>query len=413
MKRLCKRRRSLVGPVCALAAALGWQAAAPVRATAAAVACESGSDSTAMLNRAVAAGGEVRIAAGICRLSGSLMVPSNTTLMGAGIGKTVLRAARGGAFNVVQIGGGTLAPGSTNVTISGLTIDGSATAGGAVPHESSGVLVSPASSDVRMRGIEVRNAADNGIDISGSRVDVTDSLVHDNWHNGIYVMGRGTADGSGRGYASYVRILRNRVSRNSLQQPPGTAPKTWDGIDLDPRHAYCVVDGNVLEDNDILLLDPGPRYSGPDQVSNNTITDPGLTLVDASGGDGIDVAGRIDGFRITGNRILGVRHFGIIVGGPARNGLISSNVIRGTTAEGILLRTTVAAARGAPQNIEVSRNSVWPGPAARGRAAIAVRHMPGVRVIGNIMDVPAGETGQPGTLDLRQAGPGLVAQGNR
>ena len=382
--------------------------AGPSRA--ATVACDGRGDAAAMLNRAVAAGGRVQIGPGLCLMSGSLMVPSRTTLAGAGIGRTVLRATQGGAFNVIQVGGGTQADGSTDVDISGLTVDGGAHAGGAVPHRSDGVLVPFGSSNVVLHGIEAVNAADSGIDISGSHVDVTDSVVHHNWHNGIYVIGLGPKD-AGPARATYIRILRNRVSDNGLAVPPGTSRKTFDGIDLDPRHGNCLVDGNTVTDNDILLLDHGSPPSGPDQVSNNTITDPGLTVVNGAGAAGVDVADNIDGFRLTGNRILGVRHFGIIVGGRARNGVISGNVIRGTTAEGILLRGR--GVPGEPQNIEISHNRVWPGPEAAGRPAIAVRGTPDVRVFGNDLAPPPGQAGPPGRLDLGRAGPGLATQGNQ
>ncbi len=393
----------------ALLAAFGILLAAP--ACAVTVRCDGVGDAAAALNRAVAPGGKVQIGPGTCMMSGSLMLPSGVTLSGAGIGKTILRALQGGAFNVIQIGGGTPASGSTDVDVSGLTVDGAANAGGKVAHESDGVLVPHGSSNVRVHDMEVENAADNGIDVSGSHVDVTDNLVHDNWHNGIYVIGRGGKNGPGPVRAEYVRILRNRVSDNSRAAPLGTAAKTFDGIDLDPRHANCLVAGNILEDNDIILLDHGDVPSGPDQVSNNTITDPRLTVVNGAGGDGIDVADNIDGFRITGNRIQGVVHFGIIVGGRSRNGLISGNVIRGTTAEGILLRSRFVP--GESHNIEISDNAVWPGPRANGRAAIAVRHMAGVRVVGNNLATPTGETGQPGRLDVATAGPGLVVENNR
>lgn len=382
-------RRALALGAISLAAALFGAAGAR-----AAVSCDGRGDAAAALNAALAAGGTVRIAQGVCLLSGSLVIPSSTDLSGAGIGRTVLRAARGGAFNVIE-----LRDGAGNVAISNLTVDGSADAGGTVPHQSSGVLVPPGSSNVRLQAIEAENAADNGIDISGSHVDVTDSVVHHNWHNGIYVIGRGHGPGAGR--ARFIRILRNRVSDNSLARPPGSTGKTFDGIDLDPRHGDCLVDGNTVIDNDIILLDHGALPSGPDQVSNNTISDPHLTVVNGAGAAGIDVADNIDGFRLTGNRILGVRHFGIIVGGRARNGLISGNTIRDTTAEGILLR----GGRGAegPRNIQITGNAVSPGPEAGGRAAIAVRHMAGVSVVGNSVG---------GALDLGRAGPGLVARDN-
>ncbi len=393
-----------LGAVAALGAAL---LAAP--AMAASVNCSGVADATALLNRAASAGGRVQIGPGTCVLSGSLLLPSGTTLSGAGIGRTVLRASRGGAFNVIQVGGGTPATGSYDVDVSGLTIDASATAGGRIPHESSGVLVAFGSSGVRIHGIEVEHAADNGIDVSGSHVDVTDNLVHDNWHNGIYVIGHGRRDSPDAVHASYIRILRNRVDHNSLDRPPGTAQKTFDGIDLDPLHAHCLVDGNTVIDDDIIMSDHGAIGSGPDVISNNTVTYRTVTIVDAAGGGGINVADNIDGFRVTGNHITDTRHFGIIVGGRARNGVISGNVIRGTTAEGIILRGGRADQPGG-QNIEISDNQVWPGPVARGRPAIAVRRTPGVRVFGNDLSPPPGEPGPPGRLDLGQAGPGLLLQ---
>lgn len=366
------------------------------------VACDGVRDATAALTGAVAAGGTVRIGPGLCLLSAGLIVPSNTTLVGAGIGRTVLRATMGDAFNVIEIGNGPgRQTGSHAVDVSGLTVDGGAQRGDTIGHHSDGILVRSASSGVMLHDLEVMNAGDNGIDVIGSHVDVTDSLVHDNFHNGIYVKGIGKPGGLHVARASFVRILRNTVRHNSRAKAPGAHQRgeghAWDGIDVDPVSANVLIQGNTVDGNDIILLEHGQvvPWSGPFQVIDN--------LVENSNQSGIDVAGRIDGFQLTGNRIRNVSVFGIIVGGEAANGVIRGNVIQDTSGQGIMVRTAPGAS--ASQNIVIEDNTVQPGPRAAGAAAIAVRHTPGVRVVGNQVGGAAG-------LDLRDAGPGLVAQDN-
>ena len=360
----------------------------------AALVCDGRTDPTAALRTLLAAGGTVALPAGTCVVSGTLVIPSHSVVAGAGVGVTVIRATPGLFGPVISVGGRTLATGSTDVDLSGLTVDGGATAVNARGSErSDGIRVPFGSTRVRIHDLEVQHAAANGIEVNGSDNVVADNSVHDNYANGIYVIGKGNKGGLNVVPARGVLVQNNRVSHNSLGKQPGSG-HAWDGIDIDPITEGAVVEGNTVVGNDIILFENGDvvAYSSGHRVIGNTVRD--------SPGNGVVVEGPQQDFLIEGNRIERTVGWGIVANGPSRRGVVRGNTVGSTTLEGILIKNTTPQA-GAPQDIAVVENTV--GPSGPKRAAIAARHGARVRVFGNAA----------ASVDIRQAAPDAEARDNR
>ncbi len=385
------------GCVAAIAALVMGGGAVP----AAALTCDGRGDATVALNQALAGGGRVRLPAGVCLVSGSVFVPSNTTVAGAGIGATIIKSSvPTPSFPVISIGHGTPRTGAHDVDISALSVDGSARGRGA--GDPNGLEVAFGSGRVRVHDLEVHDAGGNGISVGTSDVDVDGNSVHDNAANGIYVIGKANIAGGEPVRTSRVRILRNRVSHNSRAGLPPARP-SWDGIDIDPITSDCLVQGNVVVGNDIILFENAKRVasSGGHRVIDNLVMD--------SVESGINVIGAIDGFQLLGNRMERINGWGIVVNGPVRNGVIRGNTISGTTRDGIMF-TNATSLPGAPSGIVVSGNTIAPGPGAAGRVAVLVRNRArNISVTGNALSLGPGVA----AVDARAAGPGIVVQGNR
>ncbi len=316
---------ALAGAASALAAAVMPAAATT---TAQQIQCD-GSDVTAALNTALAAGGTVELSAGTCVISSTLNVVSNTVLAGAGIGATILMPASLPGYAMITIGGSTLLTGAQNVDISNLSIDGGNQVGIA-PATVDGIWSQWSSTAVNIHDLEVYAAGQNGIAVNGSYVTVQNNLVHDNQANGIYVLGKGHPGLNDAVPASNVQILSNTVTNNSLGYTPDMA-HGWDGIDIDPITQDCLVENNNVSVNDIILYENAevvPNSSGH-QVIGNTITNV------TQGGAGIDVAGPQDNFVVSGNTINTVVGQGIGVNGPVQTGLVQGNNVSGATGIGI------------------------------------------------------------------------------
>lgn len=97
---------------------------------------DGSTDDTAALQACLSAGGQVYIPPGTYLVSTELKIPSNTTLWGAGIDKTIIKKANGAyrGDNVLTNARNTRAPRAasledTNIHISGMTLDGNHTNG--------------------------------------------------------------------------------------------------------------------------------------------------------------------------------------------------------------------------------------------------------------------------------------------
>ncbi len=367
--------------------------AAWVRAGQAAPVCDGRHDATAALNAMLAAGGQVRLPAGTCLVSDSLIVRSGSVVRGAGIGRTVIKASPTPEYPVISIG--STRGGASNVDLSGLTVDGSGTRI-MERRNSDGVLVFNGADRIRIHDLEVQGAGRNGIRVIGRNIEISGSSVHDNFANGIFAVGSRKPGAVVR--TENVRVLSNRVMHNSLGGlPPG---KSWDGIDIDPAASNCTVEDNTVIGNDIILLEDGksvPSSTG-NQVLNNTILD--------SPENGIDVSGAETDFRLVGNRIERVRGAGILINGPVVRGLIQSNTILETTKPGILVDNWISFLPGAPREITIVGNTVDPGRVGGRSPAIALRAgASDIRIMANRLSSYG--------INTSRAGPGVVAQGNR
>ncbi len=381
-----RKRTALAGLVAVALARTGM--AAPV--------CDGRHDATAALNAMLAAGGQVRLPAGVCLVSATVVVRSDTRLAGAGREATIIRSVLGATYPTLSVGQPRSPQEAHEVDVSALTVDGGAAARG--PRSSDGILITGPSSRVRIHDVAVLNAGDNGIEANGSDIDVTDSLVHDNWTNGIYVIGTPGRGAIPARRATRIRIIQNQVIHNSLGGLPPSPKQTWDGIDVDPITSDVLVQDNVVTGNDIIFLESARSVasSGPFRAINNVVTD--------STENGIDLTGAIVGFEVSGNRIERVLGWGIVVNGPARQGVIRGNMVQGTTREGIEIHNAMAMPS-VPSDILVTGNTVTPGPGAHARAAIGVdQGASAVRVIGNRLILHPGIA----ALDTHGAGPGLV-----
>ncbi len=362
--------------------------AAPALARAQSVFQCGAGDQAPAINARLAAGGTLRIGPGQCLIGSSLRLPSGTTLTGAGMGRTIIKASPGNAFNMIEIGGGPgaarRAAATTNVAVSDLTLDGSADRGSTMPKGASGIMVWPAATNIRLEGLEITGNGNGGIYMMGHNATISGNLIHENWHNGIYVSGVFDS------FAGPVTISGNTVRHNSLARAPGwgrTHPgePAWDGIDCGPNHTGCDILNNTVIRNDIIVRDAWTRHShgwsGPDRIIGNTISDSNQSC--------IDVAAHIDGFEVRDNHVSNCAPDAINVVGMAKNGIVSGNVVTGAGRSGIAIR-------GTGSNIKVVDNRV---SGAR-RSAYYVHGTANVTLQGN-----AG-----GPVNAGQAGPGLSLQ---
>ncbi len=372
----------------------------PVRA-AGRVTCD-GADATAAINAALRGGGAVQLSAGTCLISSSLNVSSDTVLKGAGIGATALRPTGIPDYAMIAVGGPSEAEGASNVDISGLSIDGGNPVSKGINHTSA-ILARWSSHGIRIHDVEAFAAGSAGIEVRGSDVTVEHNQVHDNEGNGIYVSGQANPDPNGTKPASNVRIIGNTVMNNSRGRRP-EMKHGWDGIDLDPLASNCLVEGNTVVGNDIIVLEKGMAVASAagNRVIRNTIRDV------TQGGTGIDMAGVQVDFQIIGNTIRNVMGHGITVNGPARNGVVQGNSISGTTKSGIEIRNTGPFAKlGRPTNITVADNTVVATP---GQSAITVRHHArDVQIVNNSFS--GGGGAEP--IDAEGAARGVVTRDNR
>jgi hypothetical protein len=359
----------------------------------------AGQDATAAIQQAVNAGGTVQLSAGLCLVAAPIRIGSNTTLRGAGAGRTVLRAARLPDYPVIAVGGERQVSGAAGVDLSGFSVDaGNRVAIGA--PGTNGIAVSWSSHDVVLHDLEVYGAGGNGIDARGSDILITHDRVHDNQANGIYVIGKGHPGRNDAVPASRVRIVANQVARNSLGRRP-EMKHGWDGIDIDPITRDCLVENNHVTDNDIILDEDArvvPASSGH-RVVGNTIEHV------TQGFAGIDVAGPQADFAVIGNTIEGVLGTGIVINGPVRHGQVRDNKIGGASGPGIEIRDTGPTAHtGRPDDVTVAGNMIRQGPR---QAAILVQHQArNVRITGNVV------SGDGLGIVARGPLPGLQLSGN-
>jgi hypothetical protein len=376
-----------------------------------AITCDGHADVTPLINAAVKKlkrGDAINLSPGICFVSSTITIPDGISLLGSGRGVTTIRSTKDPIASVIEVGEQAALSPSSDVTIAHLTVDGSATRRG--PRRSSGIAVSSNSDKVTIHDTEVMNAGDNGIETSGKRTDIHNNYVHDNWTNGIYVIGFFDDKSQSVIFASRATIRENVVENNSRAGMLPAHP-SWDGIDIDPMAEFCIVEGNVVIGNDIIIFEDGRHipWSRGHRIANN--------LILRSPQNGIDLTGYIEDFQIVGNRILDTIYYGIFFNAPARRGIIDGNVISSTTHSGILIENKGFG--GVPNDITISNNTISsPAESPGEHSGIAIRSsarnmyitqnqvIPGAR--GHmIYAVDAGDAQPPVMIFNNRLGPGL------
>lgn len=260
-----------------------------------------GVDSTAALNDAVTAGagGTVYVPKGTYKVSGSIFLPSNTTLYGPG---TMLVAA-GSNFP-----GPVLHFNGNNITVRDVTVDGNK-ASQASGNTSDG-LIEVFNAGNKLQGVTVQNAWNRGIFVfTGSDHLIEKCVVLNN--------GSGN-DGASSTMSSIVLLdtARARVLGNRVNGSGGS------GI-LHSNSQGSMVSGNSVKG--IYFIGIG---LGTDS-SDMTVTD---NIVDATGqtGGAIDI-GNVRGATIEGNTAYstdGLTGTGVVNGGPSFDVTISGNEFR-------------------------------------------------------------------------------------
>lgn len=274
-------------------------------------------DDTSAINSALsAATGVVYIPEGTALISAPLQVPSNVHLIGNGVGSTIIQSPSNPGYPAIEFPNGA----SDDASVSCLTVDGGSSAPGT--RTGCGIFAKDGTNRIKIFNCEVRNCADNGIESDGVDTDIYFNWVHDNYANGIYVIG---VSSPAVVRAERIWIHHNRCKNNSK----GTT--TWDGIDIDPISANCTVESNVVIGNDIIVFESGANVSNSygHKVINNHIslsTENGInflgTLLDIEAsnnyieqptGSGIIFNGFVARFKAKDNRIIGPTQHGIYI----------------------------------------------------------------------------------------------------
>jgi len=309
----------LVPGACALAVAVLAGSAAGLGSTPApaVLSCDGTTDNVTALNQGLAHGGLVTLPPGVCMTSGTIRVPAGTILVGAGVGSTIIRAFPHLQTDLVDALG--------KVDISNLTVDGAATA---VNLAAPNIHLMAGSNGSKVHDLETMNAGSVGVVVQSTNSQVVRVYAHNNWKQGIYVIGVAVNRTRISGVVIAQNMLRQNVLGLSLTGTPG------DGIDIDVLTQNVTVRNNTVYDNDIILYESGATadQNGVTRATGHVVT---ANQVINSQANGADVTGAVDSFIITGNTFANETGFGIIVHGDSRGGQITNNTIDGTTNEGL------------------------------------------------------------------------------
>lgn len=271
--------------------------------------CDGHTDVSPQINAALANAKDAITAlpAGRCLASSTLLIPAHTGIQGQGIGKTIISFASNTGHPAISITG-------PDASLSHITIDAGASEAG--PRGSDGVRAQATAGNASIHDVEVFHAADNGIETNASQTQIYANMVHDNYTNGIYVIGTPARPVSG------VSIRDNYVANNSK----GNAK--WDGIDSDPSTFKTLITANLLVGNDIILFDSGH----------------------ATGGSG--------GHVISGNRVFNSHENCIDIAGQEQDITVTANVCENIVGYGVLLNVNTPFGEQKMSNITISGNRV-------------------------------------------------------
>ncbi len=371
--------------------------------------CTNGDNSVA-LNGLLAAGGEVDLAAGKCRLAIGLVMPvPGTTLHGAGRGRTVLLPMRPGAIDLVTVGLGSPTYAGGGFTISNLTTNGLVT-GPANPNAAAGHgirVTGGVHADRNSRfGLVIVDVETSygvgGVSIARSDVTATGLDTHHNRRSGFFVESTARMPAP-YNIASRVTLRASTAANNNLDNAPG---RTWDNVDFSSYTAHGTVggpnagDGNTVIAGDILFGCPPDdlkcaRPTGPFLAQGNTVTNTG-----AMQAVGIRAYGRVAGVVFDRNTITAAQT-GIALMGSVTGATVSNNAVSGPSAYGVEIAPLAGAAPG--DTLTVSGNNV----------TMKNPNKPAFSVIRATNVTLRGDNGHGAPYATSQAGAGLVMGGNR
>jgi uncharacterized repeat protein (TIGR01451 family) len=282
---------------------------------------------------------------------------TNNALLGAGgtvgTGSTAFAKLNGPEVQLKgtqTINGITMATGSNNTTVRGLSIYGFNTAvfGGVnntgtrieqnVIGASATSFVDPTGTNRNLNeGINL-NDSDNGF--------VTNNLIGFNGGMGIWVQTSGITGSNGSNNNS---ITGNEVRGNAITTNAGGGERlVFDGVELQGTSTGNTVAGNLITANYGHGIDSFGNDIGGNTISGNTISDNGVGVATGTGeeGSGLRVFGANNPTLIANNVLTGNYGSGVLVLGTARQVRISQNSTSGNTRLGIDLLSTAEGTAG-------------------------------------------------------------------
>ncbi len=316
---------------------------------------DSADDAQDTLNAAIAtlpsSGGTVYLLEGTYLISGSIELPDNTTLAGAGTATVIkVRDSHDASFNALENADAT--GGNNNITLRDFALDGNRSEQAA--GEMNGIFLENVGSDtggdglngititnvsvnnfshrgltaVNLRnstitGSTFRNNDDTGIALGGSLVghnNIVDNLVQGNREMGIHV------EGGGFNNISNNMVQGNRRTGIRVDAPGNlVADNTIKDNGLTSRSLYINSDGNTVTGNRVLNGSAiGIGVEGDNNlISGNTVAENALR--------GIEVNG--DSNTVTANTVRGNGEAAISIISSSNGTLITSNRISNINTE--------------------------------------------------------------------------------
>lgn len=315
--------------------------------------CDGTTDDTTAIAAAftaAAAGGTVQLPRGTCIITAALLPNSNTRLVGAGIGASILKLPAGATTftgGIVDVGA------KTNIEIAHLTIDGNLdnNSGLAAPSNIRGA----GATNVWIHNIESKNSVAGGIffgstgGLANTRILIASNVVSNCKSAGISVAN-----------ARDALVSDNMVRATGAA---GIALLNGEAAADFPKRSSII--GNVIDRS--TAPSQGTQsgflitysWSGEDVIVSDNVA---LGAIDSSQGDGIGwvrLASSQSGSRIsiTGNTVHTTEGFGIDI---PPDGIVANNVVNKPGTHGIALAADdlTPATNYAYNNVVVSGNIV-------------------------------------------------------
>lgn len=164
--------------------------------------CDGTTDNLATINAAIAAIGAssqsikiARLPRGVCGVSGPIQMASSVYLAGVGMGATVIKNL--GTQAIVAFVNGVVSS-----FLSDMSLDGNYNTGS---DGRDNIVFYPSATDNQVFRVESYNAGGNGVKDTGLNNRVYDSLIHDNYMNGLYAIGSLSVNPNPWWYNNFVK----------------------------------------------------------------------------------------------------------------------------------------------------------------------------------------------------------------